>query len=102
MLATALKTTQPQGAVSCCGNVASIKLPTTVFPFILRGIDLLGVDSQNYPMAQRRELWTKLATDWKPADLASMMTATDLTALKDRWIDAILAGGVQGRVVVKL
>jgi hypothetical protein len=53
-------------------------------------------------MAQRRELWTKLATDWKPADLASMMTATDLTALKDRWIDAILAGGVQGRVVVKL
>lgn len=102
VLATALKTTQPQGAVSCCGNVASIKLPTTVFPFILRGIDLLGVDSQNYPMAQRRELWTKLAADWKPADLASMMTATDLTALKDHWIDGILAGGVQGRVVVKL
>lgn len=102
VLATALKTAQPHGAVSCCGNVASPKLPTTVFPFILRGLDLLGVDSQNYPMVQRRKLWQYLADDWKPDRLSDIMTETDLVGLKDRWIDTILAGGVQGRVVVKL
>ena len=102
ILATALKTTQSEGAIACCGNVASIKLPTTVFPFILRGINLLGVDSQNYPMAQRRQLWDRLASDWQPANLASIMTATDLTTLKDNWIDAILNGQVQGRIVVAL
>lgn len=102
VLTTALKTTHPHGAVSCCGNVASPKLPTTVFPFILRGLDLLGVDSQNYPMAERRELWNKLGGDWKPQTLHDIMTETDLAELKDRWIDTILAGGTQGRVVVKL
>lgn len=102
VLTTALKTTHLHGAVSCCGNVASPKLPTTVFPFILRGLDLLGVDSQNYPMDQRRELWNRLAGDWKPERLDDLMTETDLAGLKDRWIDTILAGGVRGRVVVRL
>ncbi len=102
VLATALKTTHAHGAVSCCGNVASPKLPTTVFPFILRGLDLLGVDSQNYPMPQRRELWNKLAGEWKPEKLNDIMTETDLAELKDRWIDTILAGGVRGRVVIRL
>ncbi len=102
VLATALKTAQPHGAVSCCGNVASPKLPITVFPFILRGLNLLGVDSQNHPMPQRRELWQHLAGDWKPERLTGIMTETDLAGLKDRWIDTILAGGTQGRIVVRL
>ena len=102
VLATALKTTQLDGAVSCCGNVASPKLPTTVFPFILRGIDLLGVDSQNCAMPLRRQLWQQLAGEWKPERLSSIMTETDLAGLEGEWIDRILAGGVRGRVVVRL
>lgn len=101
-LTTAIKSTQLGGAVSCCGNVASPKLDLTVFPFILRGVDLLGVDSQNCPMPHRLELWQRLAGDWKPQRLASVMTATDLSGLKDTWIDAILQSKVHGRVVVEL
>ncbi len=101
-LDTAIKSTQPGGAVSCCGNVASPKLDLTVFPFILRGVDLLGVDSQNCPMSLRQDLWQRLAGPWKPAQLASVMTATDLNGLNDTWIDAILQSRVHGHIVVEL
>lgn len=102
LLSTAIKSTQLGGAVSCCGNVASPKLDLTVFPFILRGVDLLGVDSQNCPLPLRQELWRRLSGDWKPERLDSVMTITDLDGLKDTWVDAILRSEVRGRVVVEL
>jgi putative YhdH/YhfP family quinone oxidoreductase len=64
-----IKSTQPMGVVTCCGMVASPKLNLTVFPFILRGVSLIGIDSQNYPMAYREVVWNKLAKDWKPDNL---------------------------------
>ena len=64
-----IKTVKPLGVVTCCGNVASPKLDLTVFPFILRGISLIGIDSQNYPMNYREQVWNKLADEWKLENL---------------------------------
>ena len=65
ILQNIIKATFPMGIVTCCGNVASPKLDLTVYPFILRGITLIGIDSQNYPMNYREKVWGKLANEWK-------------------------------------
>ena len=101
ILATAIKSTLQDGIVSCCGNVAGPKLNTTVFPFILRGVSLLGIDSQNCPMALRRQIWQKLANEWKLTALERLTTEIPLDAL-DHHIDLILKGEQKGRVVVNL
>ena len=101
ILATALKATNPHGTVTCCGNVASPTLNTTVFPFILRGVSLLGIDSQNCPMTIRRRIWQKLAGDWKLEHLERVATEISLDALETH-IGLILQGGQKGRVVVRL
>ncbi len=101
ILATAIKSTDQHGAVTCCGNVASPDLPLTVFPFILRGVSLFGIDSQNCPMPHRVQVWQKLAADWKPAQLESLCHEISLNEL-DENIDLILKGGQKGRVVVNL
>ena len=101
MLATAIKATQLHGTVTCCGNVASPKLATTVFPFILRGVSLFGIDSQNCLMPLRESIWQHLASDWKPGALDDMTTQIPLAEL-DPYIDAILKGQVKGRMVVDL
>jgi putative YhdH/YhfP family quinone oxidoreductase len=101
MLATALKSTDLNGTLTCCGNVGGPALNTTVFPFILRGVGLLGIDSQNCPMNQRQQVWRELAAAWRPEALASLADEVDLEGL-DPKIDQILAGGLTGRVVVNL
>jgi putative YhdH/YhfP family quinone oxidoreductase len=101
ILATAIKSTHLHGVVTCCGNVASPTLNTTVFPFILRGVSLLGIDSQNCPMVIRRQIWQKLAGDWKVSDLKQVATEIPLEALEAH-IGLILKGGQKGRVVVRL
>lgn len=101
ILATAIKSTQPWGVVTCCGNVASPDLPLNVFPFILRGVRLVGIDSQNCPMVLRRDVWAKLAGDWKCDILESLAREVTLDDL-DHEINLILAGKQQGRVIVKL
>ncbi|MFZ4548652.1 MAG: YhdH/YhfP family quinone oxidoreductase, partial [Bacteroidales bacterium] len=65
-LATVLKSLKTHGNVACCGNVASPLLSTSVFPFILNGVNLLGVNSATTPMHHRKDLWAKLTGDWKP------------------------------------
>ena len=100
-LATALKSTRIDGAVTCCGLVASPDLTTTVYPFILRGVSLLGVDSQNCPMATRLRLWQKLAGEWKLSHLANLATECSLEGLEVE-IERILQGKQRGRVVVDL
>ncbi|MBU8848710.1 MAG: YhdH/YhfP family quinone oxidoreductase [Desulfobacterales bacterium] len=101
ILATAIKSTKPDGIVTCCGNVASPDLPINVFPFILRGVSLLGIDSQNCPMAFRSTVWEKLAADWKFDYLDYIYDEIFLDQLSDK-IDRILKGELKGRTLVNL
>ncbi|MCP3887575.1 MAG: YhdH/YhfP family quinone oxidoreductase [Desulfobulbaceae bacterium] len=101
ILAAAIKSTDAQGVVTCCGNVASPDLPINVFPFILRGVSLAGIDSQNCPMAHRRMIWKKMATEWKPEGLEKLCREVTLDGLGAE-IDLILQGGQTGRVIVNM
>jgi alcohol dehydrogenase len=100
-LATALKATRYGGAVAACGNAASIKLETTVFPFILRGVALYGIDSVAYPIERKQALWERLATDWKLAGLDKAGREVPLAEINPE-IDRILAGGQVGRIVIRV
>ena len=100
-LATAIKSTLPGGVITCCGNVAGPQLNTTVFPFILRGVSLLGVDVGQLPMALRRELWNRIAGVWYIKDLNSLYHIVPLDGL-DTEIERILHGQQTGRVVVRV
>lgn len=101
MLAAIIKATRYGGAVTCCGLVGSPDLPVNVFPFILRGVSLIGIDSVQVPMEPRVKVWQRLAGEWKPENLDDALTEVSLEEL-DGKIDEILAGRIKGRVVVKL
>jgi acrylyl-CoA reductase (NADPH) len=103
ILATAIKSTRRDGAVACCGLVQSAQLTTSVFPFILRGVTLIGVDSVETQMTLREQIWKFLAGPWRP-DEDVLNALTTEVALEDLGphIDAILKGGVRGRVIVRL
>ncbi|WP_298447222.1 YhdH/YhfP family quinone oxidoreductase [uncultured Marinobacter sp.] len=98
-LAELLKQIKPGGSVSCCGLVAGVQLQTTVLPFILRGVNLLGVDSVEIPLAEKEVVWKKFAGDWKCEKTeasASKIGRADLdTALK-----AFLKGESAGKIVL--
>ncbi|MEL6195265.1 MAG: YhdH/YhfP family quinone oxidoreductase [Bacteroidota bacterium] len=100
-LATLLKGCKGNGSVAACGLVASPKLASSVFPFIIKGVNLLGIDSATCPMVVRQAVWDKLAGDWKIPDLNRIATFIKLTEL-DPYIDQILQGKTQGRIVVDL
>jgi putative YhdH/YhfP family quinone oxidoreductase len=100
VLATAIKSTKYGGLVAACGNAMSADLAVSVYPFILRGVSLLGVDSAEIPMNTRLRTWQKLAQDWK-VDLSDIMNECVLEELSPK-IDLIQKGGVRGRVVVDL
>ncbi|HQV68600.1 MAG TPA: YhdH/YhfP family quinone oxidoreductase [Thermoflexales bacterium] len=100
-LASILKMMKIGGAVAALGNVGGAELNTTVFPFILRGVSLLGVDSGNLPMPRRAALWQKLADDWKPAMLERINQEVTLDGLNEQ-IDRILRGQIAGHVLVKI
>lgn len=100
-LATLLKSCGRNGNVASIGLVASAELHTTVFPFILNGVNLLGIDSAETPRAWREDVWERLATDWKISNLLEMCTLVDWEDL-DPWFDRILAGDTRGRVVVRV
>ena len=101
ILATAIKSTHPLGVVTCCGNAASPELPITVFPFILRGISLIGVHSQNCPMDIRKNVWKKLSLDWRFDGLEHLCREVKLEGLGEE-IKKILKGKLKGRTVVGL
>ncbi len=101
ILSTAVRSTRLHGAVTCCGNVASPDLHINVYPFILRGIALVGIDSQSCPMTFRRQTWEKIANEWKLAHLDRQTSVRSLEEL-DGEIDRILAGKQKGRVIVDL
>jgi acrylyl-CoA reductase (NADPH) len=89
------------GALASIGLAASHTLNTTVMPFILRGVSLLGVDSVNAEMAVRNQVWQRLATDLKPRHLQSMVTTVELDGLTPVF-ERILKSQMRGRTVVKV
>ncbi len=101
MLDTAIRQTKHTGTVACCGNVLGHELHTNVYPFILRGVHLAGMDSGNCLMELRKELWQKLASSWKPDKLESLAKEYSLDELNNE-IDRILEGKQVGRVLVNL
>ncbi len=101
ILTTAIKSTKLSGNVTCCGNVASPDLPLTVFPFILKGISLYGIDSQHCPMNTRVKIWEKLAGDWKLNNLDTLASEITLDDLDEK-IDRMLDGKAKGRTVVNI
>jgi acrylyl-CoA reductase (NADPH) len=100
-LATVIAALAPGGAVAASGNVGGADLPTTVLPFILRGVTLFGIDSAGTPIDRRREVWGRIASDLKPSGLSAMETVVDLAHLEDA-LDEIGRGGVTGRYLVQL
>ena len=96
-----LRTLKRGAMVAASGNAGGARLETTVFPFILRGVGLLGMDSVTVPIARRRELWDRLATDLRPRDLGTHVTEVTLDEL-DRALDAIVEGSARGRWVVRV
>jgi NADPH:quinone reductase-like Zn-dependent oxidoreductase len=96
-----LRTLKVGAAVASSGNAGGAGLQTTVFPFILRGAALLGMDSVNMPIARRRDLWDRLATDLRPPDLGRHCTEVTLDTL-DEALDGIVAGDARGRWIVRI
>ena len=101
ILENIIKSTNSIGVVTCCGNVASPKLDLTVFPFILRGVTLIGIDSQNYPMKYREIVWNKLAGKWKPKQLDATCNEIKLEDVAQK-IELMLKGKLKGRTVLTL
>ena len=101
ILATAIKTAKYGGLVAACGNAMSADLAMTVYPFILRGVSVLGVDSVEIPMNTRVRAWQKLAQDWKLDLSGDLISESSLEELSPK-IDQILKGGIRGRVLVNL
>lgn len=99
MLVAALKSTRYGGAVTCCGLVGSADLAMNVYPFILRGVSLIGIDSVNCPMEPRLLVWEQLAGAWRPEHLSDVVTDITREELEEK-IQTILKGGLRGRVVV--
>jgi putative YhdH/YhfP family quinone oxidoreductase len=99
-LATLVRSTQRGGCVTACGLVGGVDLPLSVHPFILRGVTLAGIDSAECPYDRRVELWNRLAGPWKLDQLEAFAEEVDLGGLHAK-IEAILAGQIQGRVIVR-
>jgi len=101
-LAYLLRTTSYGGSIASCGNTGGTNVNTTVFPFILRGINLLGIDSVNCPMALRRTIWEHLASDYKPKHLLDLVGHEAPFEELPQALAAILKGGVRGRTIIKI
>jgi acrylyl-CoA reductase (NADPH) len=101
VLANMLSMTAYHGAVAACGNAGGMDLPTSVAPFILRGIALLGIDSSKAPKALRIEAWNRLANELDRKRLAAMTTVMPFDGLENAAHD-IVEGKVRGRLVVEI
>lgn len=99
-LATLLRSTGHRGCVAACGLVAGVELPLTVYPFILRGVTLAGIDSAKCPRAPRLEVWEKLAGPWWVELPEQLVTTINLDQVPER-VAAMLAGETRGRTLVE-
>lgn len=101
VLFNAIKALRYGGSAACCGLVGSPSLDASVFPFILRGVNLLGVDSVNVPQPLKAAMWRRLATHWKLAQLDALGEEIGLDELEQR-LNGLLAGKGKGRMVLAL
>lgn len=101
VLSTAIKLLKYNGVITTCGNVAGASFESSVYPFIIRGVTLYGVDSVQINSSEREFLWNKLSKEWKIEDLDKLSTEIVLEELNYK-IDLILKGENKGRVVIKL
>jgi putative YhdH/YhfP family quinone oxidoreductase len=101
MLDTVLRQIKHDGTVACCGNILGEKLQTSIYPFILRGVSLMGIDSGICRMTMRRKIWFHLANDWKLPNLEEIARECTLEGLNEE-IDKILAGDQVGKVLVNV
>jgi acrylyl-CoA reductase (NADPH) len=100
-LVNVLKSVQPSGSVACCGLVESVDLPATVLPFILRDINLLGVDSVEISRVKKRDIWHKFATSWGVNVIENLTQEVSLEEAID-YLPRFLGGGIKGRVLVNV
>jgi len=89
-----------EGTIACCGNVGGVAFETNVFPFILRGNSLLGVDSAERKIEEKEWLWNQFSSEWKIEDIDQFSRTVSLNDL-DSEIKKILEGGQTGRVIVQ-
>ena len=101
ILANALKYIKYDGVATCCGLTSSHELNTNVFPFILRGIRLIGIDSVECKLEKKQAAWEKLASKWKINTLDSIINEITLYEIKDAY-KLLLSGKAVGRYVVKI
>jgi putative YhdH/YhfP family quinone oxidoreductase len=100
MLETAIRRTKIEGTVACCGNIGSVELHTSIYPFILRGVTLAGIGSAFLPSSVRNTVWQKLSNEWRIPNLDHLTTEVSLDELNRTYIDKILHGKVRGRILV--
>ncbi len=96
-----LRTLRRDGTVACSGNTGGPGFATTVFPFILRSVALIGIDSAQVPIVERQRVWERLATDLRPNGLGEGLAEVTLETLGEA-LDGILAGRARGRWIVRV
>ena len=102
MLSGLTRVIKPWGSIASCGMAGGIGVKTTVMPFIIRGISLLGINSAGCPYPIRKELWARLAGDWKPAHLGRIENTEASLDKLSAYFENALGGGSRGRVVVRV
>lgn len=100
-LAHLVRSTHRAGCVACCGMLAGVEIPLNVYPFILRGVTLAGINSADTLRAKRLELWNHLATDWRLPQLAALTTEVPLEGITAE-VNRILRGEITGRTIVRI
>jgi acrylyl-CoA reductase (NADPH) len=100
-LANLLSMTKYRGAIAACGLAGGMDLPSSVAPFILRGVCLLGIDSVMCPLPLRKQAWARLATDLDSSKLSEITQEIDLDGVVEAGAK-VMAGQVRGRIVVKI
>ena len=101
ILANALKQIKYDGVATCCGLTSSHELNTNVFPFILRGVRLIGIDSVECKLEKKQAAWEKIASKWKIDTLSNITNEITLNEVKDAY-SLLLAGKAVGRYVVRI
>ena len=101
ILATAIKSTKRHGLIAVCGLTMSPEFNTTVFPFLMREVCMIGIDSAECPMTDRAKIWNKIANEWRVETLEYIYTECSLEEL-DNKIDLMLNGKSSGRILVNL
>jgi NADPH2:quinone reductase len=102
ILAWLTRTIKPWGNIVSIGLAGGVELTTTVMPFILRGVGLLGVSSSNCPLSWREPLWQRLSTDLRPRHLDTIVSDTVTLEQLPNVFERMVAGKTRGRVVVSL